>query len=135
MRQQRYSCEQFAALSNCNKRQRYRYARFDRLYPDIVVTLSPQLYLRHETPALAGINNVPFQKSAYLSFDSIKAISDALRRKSGMTENLHALHEDLVPAINHPMSEESWKPEQLNSNLTWIHKQINSISDRLNRGN
>ena len=32
-----------ANVSNCSKRQLYRYARFYRLYPEIVGTLSPQL--------------------------------------------------------------------------------------------
>lgn len=32
-----------ANVSNCNRRQLYRYARFFRLYPEIVGTLSPQL--------------------------------------------------------------------------------------------
>ena len=30
-------------ISNCNRRQLYRYLRFYRLYPEIVGTLSPQL--------------------------------------------------------------------------------------------
>src|SRR6478735_4291787 len=32
-----------AKVSNCGKRQLYRYARFYKLYPEIVGTLSPQL--------------------------------------------------------------------------------------------
>ncbi len=30
-------------VSNCNRRQLYRYLRFYRLYPEIVGTMSPQL--------------------------------------------------------------------------------------------
>ena len=34
-------------VSNCNRRQLYRYLRFYRLFPEIVGTLSPQLHLLH----------------------------------------------------------------------------------------
>lgn len=51
-------------ISNCNRRQLYRYLRFYRLYPQIVATLSPQFrklfpYDRKvETEyALAGMDN------------------------------------------------------------------------------
>ncbi|MEI7789128.1 MAG: DUF1016 N-terminal domain-containing protein [Chlorobiaceae bacterium] len=51
-------------ISNCNRRQLYRYLRFYRLYPQIVATLSPQFrklfpYGRKvETEyALAGMDN------------------------------------------------------------------------------
>ncbi|RPH50126.1 MAG: DUF1016 family protein [Desulfobacteraceae bacterium] len=37
-------------ISNCNRRQLYRYLRFHRLYPQIVGTLSPQLRLPGELP-------------------------------------------------------------------------------------
>jgi hypothetical protein len=39
-----------AKVSNCGKRQLYRYARFYKLYPEIVGTLSPQL----ARPAMAA---------------------------------------------------------------------------------
>ena len=48
--------EQLAKLkvSNCNRRQLYRYLRFYRVYPDIVGTLSPQLREKLPYPLPAG---------------------------------------------------------------------------------
>jgi hypothetical protein len=48
-------------ISNCNRRQLYRYMRFYRLYPGIVGTLSPQL------KKLLPIEPVSLQKGGTLS--------------------------------------------------------------------
>jgi hypothetical protein len=71
-------------ISNCNRRQLYRYMRFYRLYPGIVGTLSPQL------KKLLPIETVSLQKVGTLSPQlEIPPKSDALRSAISTYWSLH----------------------------------------------
>jgi predicted nuclease of restriction endonuclease-like (RecB) superfamily len=72
-------------ISNCNKRQLYRYVRFYKLYPQIVGTLSPQLehFSPHsgKVPSKVGTASAQFQLPAqklisHLSYSQIERIAE-----------------------------------------------------------
>jgi predicted nuclease of restriction endonuclease-like (RecB) superfamily len=59
--------------------------------------------------------------SEYPNLVESKQILHALRRELDVDEKLHALRGISVAAIHHPLGDESWKPGQLNPNLSWTH--------------
>jgi predicted nuclease of restriction endonuclease-like (RecB) superfamily len=72
-------------ISNCNKRQLYRYVRFYKLYPEIVGTLSPQLerLLPSTVKASSKVGTVSAQFQmpahkliAHLSYSQIERIAE-----------------------------------------------------------
>ena len=58
-------------ISNCNRRQLYRYLRFYRLYPEIVGTLSPQLRTKPERL---------LQQFSYSHLEKIVDLDDSIKR-------------------------------------------------------
>lgn len=71
-------------ISNCNKRQLYRYVRFYKLYPEIVGTLSPQLaHHLSLTPKASKVGTVsaqfqisPKKLITHLSYSQIERITE-----------------------------------------------------------
>lgn len=81
-----------ASLSNCNKRQLYRYLQFFRTYPQIVGTLSPQLQsylLADNGPEKVGTLSPQFGAPAdklvsqlsYSHFELLVELADDLKRQ------------------------------------------------------
>jgi hypothetical protein len=48
-------------------------------------------------------------------------IYHAVSDKSGETDKIHAVRGKSIASIRHPSDGESWKPGQLNPNLSWTH--------------
>lgn len=78
-------------VSNCNRRQLYRYLRFYRFYPQMVGTLSPQLRpylparmaqesLEAPSPRLATPPDTLLQRLSYSHLDLLVDIDDATKR-------------------------------------------------------
>lgn len=95
--------EQLKGLSNCNRRQLYRYLRFFRFYPQIVGTLSPQRLTLMPTdkindfeivgklsPQLENVSPQIIEILSYSHFDLLVDIEDEYKRTFYLLEAIRS---------------------------------------------
>ena len=73
--------EKLNSLSNCNRRQLYRYLRFFRFYPQIMGTLSPQLQ---------NTSSQIIEALSYSHFDLLVDIEDEYKRSFYLIESIRS---------------------------------------------
>ena len=95
--------EELNNLSNCNRRQLYRYLRFFRFYPQIMGTLSPQLLsimpsdkindfeiMGTLSPQLQNTSSQIIEALSYSHFDLLVDIDDELKRTFYLLEAMRS---------------------------------------------
>ena len=95
--------EKLNSLSNCNRRQLYRYLRFFRFYPQIMGTLSPQLLsllpsnkindfeiMGTLSPQLQNTSSQIIEALSYSHFDLLVDIEDEYKRSFYLIESIRS---------------------------------------------
>lgn len=109
--------EELNNLSNCNRRQLYRYLRFFRFYPQIMGTLSPQL-----------LSIMPSDKIN--DFEIVGTLSPQLQKTSkNIVEELSYSHFDLLVDIDDELKRTFYLLEAMRSNwsVRELKRQIESL--------
>ena len=104
-------------VSNCNRRQLYRYLRFFRAYPAIVGTLSPQL------PQLTGLIEmlpVPVSRAKQKKVGTASPLSGAPAEQ--LVNRLSYSHLELIVDIDNPLQRAFYEIECIRGN--WSVREL-----------
>ena len=99
------------------------FRRFYIVYPDLISDAMRRESTVIPPNSIYSISDAVRRKSqkAHPSLSENSSKHHAVRDESGAVEKLHALRGKSIAAIRHPLSDESWKPGMINSNLSWTH--------------